>query len=82
MNNDKLLEVINDVEYANELFKSESWEAAQASLAGKGIEASIDEIKEAFDSLKKMEHGELDDDALENIAGGYAVHAMWDKDDC
>ena len=70
MNEALIKEVFSDEAYVESLFKSESWEAAQASLKAKGIDMSIDELKKIINDAKKKSEGELSDDELENASGG------------
>ena len=73
MNEELIREVFSDETYVKNLFKSESWEAAQASLKEKGIDLSVEEIKNIVNKAKAAEEGELSDDELENVAGGIEV---------
>lgn len=70
MNEKKIRELIEDKEFAKELFESKSFEEAQEKLKGKGLDMSIDEIKSALNAIKKLQEGELSDEALESVAGG------------
>ena len=69
---EKLLELLEDKEMAKELF-SMSIEDAQAELAKKGLDFSIDELqafaKGVVDS-EADESSELTEDQLSNVAGG------------
>ena len=73
MNEELIREVFSDETYVENLFKSESWEAAQASLKEKGIDLSVEEIKTIVNKAKAAEEGELSDDELENVSGGIDV---------
>ena len=70
MNEELIKEVFSDEEYVKSLFESESWEAAQASLKEKGIDMTIDQLKQMIDILKNNTTGELSEDDLETVTGG------------
>jgi len=77
MNEERIKEVFSDEEFVKEFFSKETPEEAQAMLAEKDIDVSVEEliaIKNIVDEkLKSAENGEDDeicDDDLENVAGG------------
>ena len=77
MNEERIKEIFADEEFVKEFFSKETPEEAQAMLAEKDIDVSIEEliaIKNIVDEkLKAAENGEDDeicDDELENVAGG------------
>ena len=77
MNEERIKEIFADEEFVKEFFSKETPEEAQAMLAEKDIDVSIEEliaIKNIVDEkLKSVENGEDDeicDDDLENVAGG------------
>lgn len=71
-------EVLSNQEVAEEFFSKETPEEAQAFLQEKGVEISLDEIKEIGAALEKMQDGELSEDDLENVAGGGAIRDAYD----
>ena len=75
MNEDRVKEVFSDEEFVKELFSKETPEEAQAMLAEKDIEVSVEELVKLRDLLiKKAQQAEgseeLNDDELEDVAGG------------
>ena len=77
MNEERIKEIFADEEFVKEFFSKETPEEAQAMLAEKDIDVSIEElvaIKNIIDkklqSEEKGEDDELCDDDLENVAGG------------
>ena len=70
MNEELIKEVFSDEAYVKSLFESESWEAAQASLKEKGIDISIEELKQLVNLMKKKGDGELSEEELEQVSGG------------
>ena len=66
-------EVLANEEVAKEFFSKESPEEAQAFLKEKGVEVSLDEMKELGAALEKAQDGELGDEDLENVAGGGVI---------
>ena len=77
MNEERIKEIFADEEFVKEFFSKETPEEAQAMLAEKDIDVSIEElvaIKNIIDKKLQAaadgEDGELCDDDLENVAGG------------
>ena len=66
-------ELLANEEVAKEFFSKESPEEAQAFLKEKGVEVSLDEMKELGAALEKAQYGELGDEDLENVAGGGVI---------
>ena len=76
MNEELIKEVFSDEAYVKSLFESESWEAAQASLKERGIDLSIEELKQLVDLMQKKTNDELSEDELENVSGGITFSVM------
>ena len=81
MNEDRVKEVFSDEEFVKELFSKETPEEAQAMLAEKDIEVSVEELVKLRDLLiKKAQQSEggveLNDDELEDVAGGIIGFAI------
>ena len=77
MNEERIKEIFADEEFVKELFSKETPEEAQALLAEKGIDMSIDELVKLKDlvvaKLQAAENGEsteLTEEDLSDIAGG------------
>ena len=66
----KLENLQNDKEFMDKLAEANDVESIKALLAAKGIEMSDEEIKEALD---RSDGGELSENDLENVAGGFSV---------
>ena len=64
---EKLEALKNDQEFVKKLGLAGSDEEIQALLEGKGIHLTLEELKTA-----RSEGGELSEEALENVAGGFA----------
>ena len=73
MNGELIKEVFSDEAYVKSLFESESWETAQASLKEKGIDLSIEELKQLVNLMKKKGDGELSEEELEEVSGGVSL---------
>ena len=80
MNEERIKEVFSDEEFVKELFSKETPEEAQALLAEKEIDLSIDELVKIKDlvvaKLQAAENGEsteLTEEDLADVAGGVAV---------
>ena len=71
-------ELLANEEVAKEFFSKESPEEAQAFLKEKGVEVSLDEMKELGAALEKTQDGELGDEDLENVAGGGVIQDFGD----
>ena len=81
MNEERIKEVFSDEEFVKEFFSKETPEEAQALLAEKDIDVSVSDLCKLMDMLiAKVENpdaeGELDDEALEDVAGGVAALAL------
>lgn len=80
MNEERIKEIFADEEFVKELFSKETPEEAQAMLAEKEINMSIDELVKIKDlvvaKLQAAENGEsteLTEEDLADVAGGAAV---------
>ena len=81
MNEDRVKEVFSDEEFVKEFFGKETPEEAQAMLAEKDIEVSVEELVKLRDLLiKKAQQAEgseeLNDDELEDVSGGIIGFAI------
>ena len=80
MNEERIKEVFSDEEFVKELFSKETPQEAQALLAEKEIDMSIDELVKLKDlvaaKLQAAENGEsteITEEDLADVAGGVAV---------
>ena len=80
MNEERIKEVFSDEEFVKELFSKETPQEAQALLAEKEIDMSIDELIKLKDlvaaKLQAAENGEsteITEEDLADVAGGVAV---------
>lgn len=73
----RIKEAFADEQYVKELFALEKPEDAQAKLREKGISMTLEEVKAIPQALQMLQanDGELSEDALEDVAGGFAVTA-------
>lgn len=75
----KLNELSADKEFLKELFELDSPEKIQAKFAEKGVELSLEEVKAIItgvvDAAEKKSGEELDETALDGVAGGFAITA-------
>lgn len=68
---EKLEQLMADEAFVKELLELDTPENVQAFLMGKGIELSIEEIREWGKAIRTaLSDDELDADALDNISGG------------
>ena len=77
MNEERIKEVFSDEEFVKELFSKETPEEAQALLAEKDIDVSIEELVKLKDlvvaklqAAENSESAELTEADLEDVAGG------------
>ena len=77
MNEERIKEIFADEEFVKELFSKETPEEAQALLAEKDIDVSIEELVKLKDiivaklqAVKNGESAELTEADLEDVAGG------------
>ncbi|MDO4744799.1 MAG: hypothetical protein Q4A86_05405 [Clostridia bacterium] len=65
---------VKDLEFVEQLAAAETAEAAQALFASKGIEFTLDEVRQIGAGLRATLNGEeLDIEDLEAVAGGSAL---------
>ena len=73
MNQTRLQEVFSDKAYVESIVKMSAEDAAK-SLCQKGVEVTADDLMKVHDFImahkEKMQNGELDEDALAEVAGG------------
>ena len=78
MNEERIKEVFSDEEFVKELFSKETPEEAQAMLAEKDIDLTVEELIQLRELIiKKAQQTdndeELCDDDLEDVAGGSVI---------
>ena len=70
MDEAKLREVLSDEEYVKELLAMESEQQVQLSLEERGIELSLDQIRQIGEFVRKVQNGEVSQEQLEHMANG------------
>ena len=83
---EKLQEVLSDEAFAKELLQMEKPEDVQVALEKKDIDLSLDEISQIGEYMNKVQNGEisqeqvqsmvdgeLSEDELEEVAGGFII---------
>ena len=78
MNEERIKEVFSDEEFVKELFSKETPEEAQAMLAEKDIDLTVEELIQLRELIIKKaqqtdDNEELVDDDLEDVAGGSVI---------
>ena len=78
MNEERIKEVFSDEEFVKELFSKETPEEAQAMLAEKDIDLTVEELIQLRELIIKKaqqtdDNEELGDDDLEDVAGGSVI---------
>lgn len=68
----KVLELAGNEEYMEHLLSLSSLEEMSNELAKEDVDLSPEELKKIGTVLKKKESGELTDEELEEVAGGFA----------
>lgn len=74
----KIGEAFADQSFIKRLSVAQTPEEAQALLSEKGIELSLDDVRRLPDELERMRGNgdELDEDELEDVAGGMTYPAI------
>lgn len=74
-----ITELLKDKDLLNELLDNKTAEDAQAYLAGKGVEMSIDEVKALGKKIYAAAGGEgkLSEEELAEVAGGGDAEAIF-----
>ena len=75
MNEALIKEIFSDEAFLKSLSEMETAEEVQAALKEKGLDLSIDDILKIQKTLTSQENGELSEDEMENVAGGFAISA-------
>lgn len=75
MNEALIKEVFSDEAFVNSLANLDTAEEVQAALKEKNVDLSIDDIVKIQKTLASQESGELSEDDMENVAGGFAITA-------
>lgn len=76
---EKIKALLESEGFIDKMLACEEPEQVQALFAENGIELSLEEVKAigaGLESALNNEEGELDEDALEEVAGGVAVTAV------
>ena len=82
MNEERIKEIFSDEAFVIELFGLENPEDAQALLKTKGIDLDLDQICKLGEILNKKlyamatEEGEISEEELEDVAGGWFAIVM------
>jgi len=69
-NFDKIAALLEDTDFATAALSAESAEAVQKMFADKGVELSVTELEAVGNMLSDTAEGELDENDLEQVAGG------------
>ena len=73
---ERIKEVFSDEAYVQKLLAFETPEEVQASLEEKGIDVSVEELKQVSILLTKYSEGELSEEELMDVAGGATAPAF------
>ncbi|MDR0886987.1 MAG: class IIb bacteriocin, lactobin A/cerein 7B family [Clostridiales Family XIII bacterium] len=77
MDEDKLKKALEDRDFVTKIISLETPEEVQAAFKeDKEIDISIEDIKATSEFIQNQTEGELDEDDLENVAGGFAISAL------
>lgn len=70
--NEKLMALMEDEEFMNELLAYETEEEVQVALSNKGVELTLDQLRQIRNGVNARlnDTDELSDDDLECVAGG------------
>jgi lactobin A/cerein 7B family class IIb bacteriocin len=70
MDQKRAMEVFSDESFVRELLAMESEEQMQEALEEKGVEMTMDEIRQLVEFKRKVENGEISKEQLQRIADG------------
>ena len=75
-NNEKIQELSTNKEFMEKVQKTTSIEEYHQLLAEYGVETTVEELKSGFEQMPSPvgENGELTDEALDAVAGGWGVN--------
>jgi hypothetical protein len=82
MNKERIKEIFSDEEFVVELLGLENPEDAQALLKTKGIDLELDQVRKMGEIINKQlnavttEEGEISEEELEDVAGGWFAIVM------
>ena len=72
-----LKKALEDEAFVKQLVEMENPEDVQAALNAKGAEITVEEVQQIAKSLSQQAEGELDEDALEDVAGGVSAQTIF-----
>lgn len=70
---EKIQEVFSDEKFVESLLQMEEPEEVQAALKEKGIELTVEEVKQIREKLENTSEGELSEEDLGQVSGGIAI---------
>jgi hypothetical protein len=70
MDEEKLREVLSDEDLVKELLMMENEEQVQKALEEKGVELSLDMIRQAGEFIRKVQDGEISQEQAQRLADG------------
>ena len=78
MNEERIKELFENEEFVKELFSKETAEEAQAFLAENDVEMSVEDLRKVMEKVNASledsdEDATLEDDDLEDVAGGSII---------
>ena len=82
MDKERIKEIFSDEEFVVELLGLENPEDAQALLKTKGIDLELDQVRKMGEIINKQlnavttEEGEISEEELEDVAGGWFAIVM------
>ena len=82
MDKERIKEIFSDEEFVVELLGLENPEDAQALLKTKGIDLELDQVRKMGEIINKqlnavaIEEGEISEEELEDVAGGWFAIVM------
>lgn len=71
MTNEEMEKLFQEPEFINSLMNAKTAENIQAICKEKGLDLTDAEVNDVVDCLKAVKTGELSDDDLENVSGGW-----------
>ena len=70
MDQEKIKEVLQDKDFVNQLVAMDKPEDVQAALDERGVELTLDEIKQIGETIRKVQSGEISQEQAQKAADG------------
>ncbi len=76
MEEQKIRDIFSDEQFVKELLDLETPEEVKVVLADHDIDVTVDDIMQVKELFEKKQNGEISDEELENVSGGFLLELL------